>query len=71
MGKDMWGLISSALILLGLIFTILKWNFPKENVIGYIKAIFIMLLILAYVLVVYAILTSKKPKKRATKQRKH
>ncbi|MBD3254518.1 MAG: hypothetical protein GF383_05465 [Candidatus Lokiarchaeota archaeon] len=46
--KDKGYILTSSLVVLGLIITILKWNFKDYDPMSHIKAIYIILLLMAF-----------------------
>jgi len=51
--KDKGYILTSSLVVLGLIITILKWDFTNYNPMVHIKAIYIILLLIAFVMSLY------------------
>lgn len=46
--KDKGYILTSCIVVLGLIITILKWDFTSYEPMGHIKAIYIILLLMAF-----------------------
>lgn len=53
--KDKGYILTSTLLVFGLIITILKWNFTKYDPMAHVKAIYVILLLMAFGMGLYFI----------------